>query len=517
MLYIDYFDKGAELAPERDVLHDCERGWTYREIQDLSCRIANGLITNGLGPSAAIATYAPNHPMGFASQLGIMRAGMVWVPINARNSLYDNIEVMKFLEVEFLFFHSSIEKDIAALREQAPGIKGFICIDRPAAGVPSLAEWASRHGERKQYFEKRPDDVVSMPTTSGTTGRPKGVMLTNENWEAMIAAYQIVMRHDGPPVHIVAAPLTHAAGYLSSTMLSLGGTNVILPRPDPLLIMEAIEKHRGTALFLPPTLIYSMMAHPRVREFDYSSLRFFLYGGAPMSVQKLREATEIFGPVMAQTYGQTEAPMTATLFTPKDHSEALQNPDLARRLWSAGRPGPLCQTTIMDDAGNLLGPEEKGEVVCRGSMVMKGYFKNPEATAEVSTNGWHRTGDIGVKDADGFVYIVDRKKDMIVTGGFNVYPTEVEQMIWTHPSIQDCAVIGVPDEKWGEAVKAIVELKPEMELDIDALILLCKERLGSVKAPKSIEVWDALPRSAVGKVLKREIRQKFWEGRERII
>ena len=369
----------------------------------------------------------------------------------------------------------------------------------------------------ERYHPKTPQDVVSIPTTSGTTGLPKGVMLTNENWEAMTAAYQIVMRHEAPPVHIVAAPLTHAAGYLSSTMLSVGGTNVILPRPDAGLILEAIDRHKGTALFLPPTVIYTMLAHPRLKEYDYSSLRFFLYGGAPMSVQKLREAMEVFGPVMAQTYGQTEAPMTATLLTPRDHVEALGNPDLNKRLWSAGREGPLVRTEIMDDDGNLLAVGERGEVVCRGTVVMKGYYNNPQATAEVSTNGWHRTGDIGLKDAEGFVYIVDRKKDMIISGGFNVYPTEVEQVLWTHPAIQDCAVIGAPDDKWGEAVTAVVELKPGAKVDAEELVALCKERVGSVKAPKRVEFWDALPRSAVGKVLKREIRRKFWEGRDRAI
>jgi acyl-CoA synthetase (AMP-forming)/AMP-acid ligase II len=300
-------------------------------------------------------------------------------------------------------------------------------------------------------------------------------------------------------------------------MMSLGCTNVIVARPDPLLLMEAIEKHRATTLFLPPTVIYMMLAHPRVREFDYSSLRHFLYGGAPMSVQKLREASEVFGPVMLQVYGQTEAPMAATLLLPQDHAAALADPALERRLWSAGRPGPLVRIGIMDDDGTLLGPGRRGEVVCRGGIVMAGYYNNPEATAAVSTFGWHHTGDIGETDADGFVYIVDRKKDMIITGGFNVYPTEVEQVIWTHPAIQDCAVVGTPDDKWGEAVTAVVEVKPGAALDPDELIALCKERLGSVKAPKRVEVWPALPRSGVGKVLKRDIRQAFWEGRARAI
>jgi acyl-CoA synthetase (AMP-forming)/AMP-acid ligase II len=518
MLLIDYFDKGADLFPEREMVTDGTRGFTYAEMRTLTRRIANGLVRAGFGPDANVATYAPNHPMGMACQYGILRAGMVWVPVNARNSVADNIDVMKLLRVQCLFFHSSIKDEVPRIREAVPTIRLCVCLDADTPHGPSLEQWMGpRDTPDETYFQKTPDDVASIPTTSGTTGKPKGVMLTNANWEAMVSAYQVVMRHEAPPVHIVAAPLTHAAGYLSATMLSVGGTNVLLPRPDPGLILEAIERHRGTALFLPPTVIYSMLAHPNARKHDCSSLRFFLYGGAPMSVQKLREAMDTFGPVMAQTYGQTEAPMTATLLTPRDHVEALANPALSKRLSSAGREGPFVRTAIMDDHGNLLPNGERGEVVCRGTVVMKGYFENPQATAEVSTQGWHRTGDIGVKDDDGYIYIVDRKKDMIISGGFNVYPTEVEQVLWTHASVQDCAVVGAPDDKWGEAVTAVVELKPGTTATAEELIALCKERIGSVKAPKRIEFWSALPRSAVGKVLKREIRAKFWEGRDRAI
>ncbi|NDZ17577.1 o-succinylbenzoate--CoA ligase [Variovorax sp. WS11] len=517
MLLIDYFDKGAEVFPGRSLVHDGERGWSYAEMKRLTHRIANGLIRQDLQVGAPVATYSPNHPLSVACQYGIIRAGLVWVPINARNSVHDNIEVMKLLGVQCLFFHSAIKAEIDRIRAAVPTLRHCICMDEENLQGPGLEQWMTDGPTDEPYFARSPQDVVSMPTTSGTTGKPKGVMLTNENWEAMVATYQIVMRHEGPPVHIVAAPLTHAAGYLCATLLSVGGTNVILPHPDPGLILEAIDRHKGSALFLPPTVIYSMLSHPKVGDFDYSSLRFFLYGGAPMSVQKLREAMQRFGPVMAQTYGQTEAPMTATLLTPRDHVEALESPELSKRLQSAGREGPLVRTRIMDDDGRLLPTGERGEVVCRGSVVMKGYYNNPQATAEVSTNGWHRTGDIGMTDKDGFVYIVDRKKDMIISGGFNVYPTEVEQILWTHPSVQDCAVIGAPDDKWGEAVTAIVELKAGVTATEAELIALCKERIGSVKAPKRVEFWAALPRSAVGKVLKREIRRKFWEGRERAI
>ena len=517
MRFIEYFDKGAARFPDRVAAQDDEISLTYAAMKALTHRIADALIAEGLPRGSAIATYAPNHPLGLACQYGVIRAGLVWLPVNTRNSVHDNIAILRQLDADFIFYHSAHAGEIAQIRDALPGVRGYVCIDRAADDAPSLAEWTAGREAGGDHPLTADTDVISMPTTSGTTGQPKGVLLTNAVWESMTANFQIVMPYDTPPVSIVAAPLTHAAGYLAGTMMSLGCTNIIVSRPDPLLLMEAIQRHKATTLFLPPTVIYMMLAHPRVREFDYSSLRYLLYGGAPMSVQKLREANEVFGPVMLQVYGQTEAPMAATLLLPRDHVEALENPALARRLWSAGRPGPLVQVAIMDDDGRLLGPGERGEVVCRGGIVMAGYHKNPEATEAASAHGWHHTGDIGETDEDGFVYIVDRKKDMIISGGFNVYPSEVEQVIWTHPAVQDCAVVGAPDEKWGEAVTAVVEVKPGMALDPADLVALCKERLGSVKAPKRVELWESLPRSAVGKVLKRNIRQTFWKGHARAI
>jgi len=281
-------------------------------------------------------------------------------------------------------------------------------------------------------------------------------------------------------------------------------------------IMRCIEAHRITTLFLPPTVIYSMLAHPRVREFDFSSLKHFIYAAAPMSAEKLKDALKVFGPVMAQTYGQAESPMLCTFMSPAEHI-VEENSAQERRLTSCGRPTIFTQVEIMDDGGNLLSPEEKGEIVTRGNLVMKGYYKNPQATEEASRFGWHHTGDIGLKDADGYVYIVDRKRDMIISGGFNIYPCEIEQVLWSHAAVQDCAVVGVPDEKWGEAVKAVIELKPGTDVKSEEIMVFCRERLGGMKAPKSVEIWPELPRSPVGKVLKRSIREKFWAGHERRI
>jgi len=266
---------------------------------------------------------------------------------------------------------------------------------------------------------------------------------------------------------------------------------------------------------MPPTLIYMLLAHPDVRRHDYSSLRYFMYAAAPMAAEKLREALAVFGPVMAQTFGQVEAPMVCTYLSPQDHVDALAlHPE---RLLSCGRPTPLTRVAIMDDEGRLQPQGERGEIVVQGSLVMSGYHDQPEATAEASAFGWHHTGDIGRIDAEGYVYIVDRKRDMIISGGFNIYPSEIEQVLWAHPAVQDCAVVGVPDDKWGEAVKAIVQLKPGNDVEPAALLTYCRDRLGSTKAPKSVEVWPDLPRSAVGKVLKKTIRERYWVGRDRSI
>jgi acyl-CoA synthetase (AMP-forming)/AMP-acid ligase II len=292
---------------------------------------------------------------------------------------------------------------------------------------------------------------------------------------------------------------------------------VVLTKPDPAQLLGAIQKYRVTELFLPPTVIYRLLDIPDLRKkADFSSLEYFLYGAAPMSVEKLKLAIDVFGPVMMGGYGQTEAPTSISFLTPGEHFVSGQlAPD--ERLASVGRPNPLVRVEIMDDANMILPAGETGEICVRGDLVMKGYYKAPERTAETIVDGWLHTGDIGHLDSDGYLHITDRKKDMIISGGFNVYPSEVEQVIWSHPAVQDCAVIGVPDAQWGEAVKAVVELNAGQLVREDELIALCKDRLGSVKAPKTIEFVDSLPRSPVGKVLKKDLRAKYWQGVDRKI
>jgi acyl-CoA synthetase (AMP-forming)/AMP-acid ligase II len=344
--------------------------------------------------------------------------------------------------------------------------------------------------------------------TGGTTGLPKGVMLTARNLETMTALTLMGYPFAGRPAYLALAPLTHAAGVLCFPVLALGGRIVVMTTPDLGRFLALVERERITHTFLPPTLIYMLLGHEALPATDRSSLQCFWYGAAPMSTARLEEALERIGPVMAQLFGQSEAPMMVSMLPPAEHFDA-DGSVATRRLASAGRPAPLVQVAIMDPKGTVLPTGERGEIVVRGSLVMAGYYKDPEATAAASRFGWHHTGDVGYLDEEGYLFIVDRLKDMIITGGFNVYSAEVEQALMQHPAVRDCAVIGLPDEKWGERVEAVVELKPGETVAGPALIAFVKERIGSVKAPKQIAVWPELPRSRVGKVLKTDVRAEL--------
>jgi acyl-CoA synthetase (AMP-forming)/AMP-acid ligase II len=447
--------------------------------------------------------------------LGIFRARSVYAPVNARAHLTECVHVLSHCEADILFYHSSLEAEVAEIAQQCPRLRQYVCIDRASALGPFLDDWMPVDAPPVIQPLPARDAVVSLHGTGGTTGLPKIAMFSSLTWDVMAANLLAVPRRTSHPVYLMAAPMTHAAGSVGIPLLSQGGTFVIHDHFDAAAFLAAIEQHRVTHTYLPPTAIYMLLSSDALRRHDYGSLEAFTYAAAPMSVDKLRQCIEIFGRVMMQFYGQTEAPMFCTCLLPQDHN--VDDPERAHRLLSCGRPMLFTELAIMDDDGKVLSHGERGEIVVRGNLVMLGYLKNEAATKEAWRFGWHHTGDVGLIDQDGFVTIVDRKKDMIITGGFNVYPSEIEQVIWGHPAVQECAVVGVPDDKWGEAVTAVIELKPGATVGADEIIALCKARLGSVKAPKAVAFWETLPRTPVGKVSKKDIRAGFWAGRERAI
>jgi fatty-acyl-CoA synthase len=503
----DYLDKGTSLGPEAPCLTTAGRTLSYFDVQRLSWRIARALDRSGIGPGDKVAILSANDPMAFSCVFGISRAGAAWCPVNPRNEAAENRDLLDSFDCACLIFQAAFAPLVAKILPDLPKLTTLVCLDGEAAGATPFDLWIGPEAAEPWQAESA-DDVVMLVGTGGTTGRPKGVMLTGRNIETMSALTLMSYPFRPRPRYLALAPLTHAAGVLCFPVMTLGGEIVIMAKPDLTDFLALIERHRITHTFLPPTLIYMLLDHPGLSGTDLTSLQCLWYGAAPMSVSRLTEALTRIGPVLGQLFGQSEAPMMISTLAPAEHFR--DDGSLAtERLSSAGRPTPLTTVGIMDDEGHLLGRGERGEIVIRGSLVMAGYYKNPEASAEAARYGWHHTGDIGYLDADNFLFIVDRAKDMIITGGFNVYSAEVEQVLLAHPAVQDCAVIGLPDEKWGERVTAVIQLRPGHTVAADEVQAFVKERLGSVKAPKQVEVWPDLPRSKVGKVLKPEIKSRL--------
>src|ERR1700756_2537191 len=506
MRLVDYLDKGASLGAGAPCLTTHGKDLSYGDVQRLSYRIARGLANSGISPGEKIAILSGNDPIAFACVFGISRAGAVWCPINPRNEAAENQFILDAFDCSLLLFHSGFAPMVDKLRSDLPKLRKLVCLDTDLPYAQSFESWlADVDG---QPFQRDPvDDLALIPGTGGTTGKPKGVMLSGRNIETMTALTLMGYPFKGRPAYLALAPLTHAAGVLCFPIMTLGGRIVIMHHPDIGEFIDLIERYRVTHTFLPPTVIYMLLDHPKLDRSKLGSLQCFWYGAAPISAARLSGGVQRVR-AMAQLFGQTEAPMMISMMAPEEH----YNPDgsiATQRLSSAGRISPLVQVAIMDANGKTLPTGERGEIVVRGSLVMEGYYKNPQATAEASAFGWHHTGDIGYLDRDGYLYIIDRAKDMIITGGFNVYSIEVENALRAHESVQDCAVIGLPDDKWGERIVAVVQPRAGQSVDAGVLTAFVKQRIGSVKAPKHIEVWDDLPRSKVGKVLKPDIRARL--------
>jgi acyl-CoA synthetase (AMP-forming)/AMP-acid ligase II len=513
MRLFDFFDKQADARPDAVAVMFNGAASTYRDIQEQSRKVAQSLMAAGLPEGAKVASWIRNHPVFFSIQIGIHRTPYVWLPLNPRATAQECASNMEAFGAEWLFIEACFADHIRLIRSSVPTLLGTVALNGEVDGCLSFEDFCNGSEPRPAEVNIRPEDVVTLITTGGSTGKPKGVLRTSMNWAALIVNYRLKLFQGEPPTNLVATPLTHVAGEVAQAVFAEGGMNVILEKPDPVTILEAIERYAITSLFVPPTLLYMMLARNVPGKHRFGSLKYLMYGAAPISLDKLREAWKVFGPVMTQLYGLMEATSTVSIMSPMEHAATLDGPAFG----GVGRGSPLVMIDVFDENGRPAAAGTKGEVVCRGTNLCSGYEANPEATAEAFRHGWFHTGDIGYRDKDGFFHLVDRRKDIIITGGFNIYPGEVEQVLWTHPAVQDCAVIGVPHDKWGEAVTAIVELKPGASVMESDLIALCKEQLGSVKAPKTVEIWPALPRSVVGKVLKKEIRAHYWKNLNRNI
>lgn len=522
MRIVDFFDKGVSLYPDNLAFVEPDSEYSYAQAAVETHTIASAINGHGYLKGSKIGILAPNSNIAFLSLLGLMRAEAIWLPINPRNPVETNIDLLDRFEGELLFYHSKFEKDAIEISAQVPGIKELVLLDgTEGADVPlgesePLSEWCKGYQKTYAIGPEEPNDLLALFPTGGTTGKPKSVMMSHKAVETMFCNFWSAFNYHDNTRHLVVAPMTHSAGVLGMAHFDRGGTNYMMEVADPEGILKSVQEYGITHFFIPPTVLYMMLALPNVREYDCSSLQHMLVAAAPTSLEKLKEAIDVFGPVLTECFGQAEAPAAVTVKAPWDYLDADGN-IIESRLASIGRPAALNQVAILDDKGKELPRGESGEICVKGNLVTPGYYNNPEATAEVRKFGWHHTGDIGVQDEEGFIRIIDRKKDMIITGGFNVYPNDIEQVLMTHAAVQDCSVIGVPDEKWGEAVKGIVQLKPESDCSEQELIELCKAKLGGVIAPKSIDFLEQLPRSPAGKVLKNELRKDYWQSQTRAV
>ena len=514
MRVIDLLENGMKRSSARWCVIDPTTRLTHADVLAHSHRVAAGLHAAGLRRGSKVAIFSPNQAYALVAMIGLFRAGCVWLPVQTRNPIPENIEFLNENRCEFIFYHGSLAGEIDQIRRAVPTLKGLVCLDEARAEAPLFTEWAARFPDQFPDDAHGAEDLAWIKGTGGTTGKPKSVMICQRNAGALFANFGLCMPLPGPHINLAAAPITHGAGNIALCCLFNAGAVVLIDKPDPTLILDAIEEHGVTTLFLPPTVTYSLLEDPTIRRRKLSSVKYFISAAAPIAASKLQLALEIFGTVLCQAWGQTEAPLICTYLGP--HEYAVNDPEiLTKRLRSCGKPSPLTRVAVMDDDGRLLADNEVGELVVQGDLVMHGYYERPAENAAASAFGWHHTGDVGYRDTDGYYYIVDRKKDMIISGGFNIYPSEIEQVLWRHPAVLDCAVVGVPDVKWGEAVKAVVELKAGAAATEDEIRQHCRASLGGMKTPKSVEFWPTLPRSAVGKVLKKDIRERFWQGQER--
>jgi acyl-CoA synthetase (AMP-forming)/AMP-acid ligase II len=521
MAITDFFDRGWRTGPDRLAFVAGDHGYTYRDIGELSCRVGNALLASGIEPETKGAVLAPNDPVAWACVLGMWRAGMAWVPVNPTYPADEIHRLLDGFDCEVLFCHPQLLPLVAQLRPKLSQLRTVITLGDATADMADTVDldtFVAGAPAGIPGFIPAQDLVAGIMPTGGTTGAPKGAMNTHRSLSVSAQHHMFAASYsaDESPVFLMAAPMTHAAGTMTLPCSARGGTVVVMQKMDLHLLVDLIERHRVTELYLPPTVIYRLLDMPGIDQRDFSSLKYLVYGGAPMSTEKLRHAIEVFGPVMHQGYGQAEAPSAIAFLRPEEH---FRDGDIAddARLTAAGRPAPMVRVEILADDGTILPAGETGEVCVRGDLVMKGYYKAPDKTAETIVDGWLHTGDLGFLDSEGFLHITDRKKDMIISGGFNVYPSEVEQVIWTHPAVQDCAVIGTPHADWGEAVTAVVELNVGAQLTETELLAYCRPKLGGVRTPKRVEFVNALPRSANGKVLKKDIREPFWRDSQRKI
>ena len=503
----------ARERPDAIALSYQDRHTSFAELDALSSACANALIAAGIKPGERIACLAKNNDDFYVLWLGALKARVCLAPVNWRLAPPEVAFILKDTGARLLVCGPGFEDVVDMTVPDCPDLHRLVHFDPGHRRWPAFRDWIGEHAGPDPMLPVAADDDVMQIYTSGTTGRPKGVQLTHDNYRALFhgAAGSWAASEAGKSA-LQAMPQFHIAGCNVGMMTILQGTRtVILHEVVPAQLLGVMEREKIAYAFLVPAVINMLLQTPGVEETDFSSLEQIYYGASPIAEDVLKRAVERFGCGFTQVYGLTETIGGGAMLSFADHDPAKG------KLRACGRPWDGYEVRVVThDNGRCAETGEVGEIQIRSKGVMKGYWNQPDATRDaVDPEGWFATGDVGYFDKDGFLFIHDRVKDMIVTGGENVYPAEVENALFSHPDVADAAVIGVPDERWGEAVKAVVVLNEGAAFDPAALIAHCRERIAGYKAPKSVDLAQALPRNPSGKVLRRELRAAYWAGRDR--
>ncbi len=509
----DLLIEGLNRHNDKPCLHLGESTASYREVREATSKMVQALLMQNLGVGSRIAVLSANRPEVLYNIAAMQLAGCAGSPLHPLGSVDDHTYALNAAEIDALVYDpSAFDDHVSLLKKQIPNLK-LLSFGPSKLGLDYLKLADTFSPAPLSAPNVEPDDISSITFTGGTTGKPKCVMST---YRATAYMSQIQLAEWEFPKQLrmlIATPLSHAAAAFFVPVLQKGGAFYVMQGFSPDSFFEMVKTHRITATMLVPVMLYFLLDSPAAKTADMKSMETIFYGASPMSPDRLREAIKLWGQIFYQFYGQSEAPMVIANMRRSEH-----DPKSPNRLSACGRPTPWMHIRLLNEDGEQVEQGESGEICVRGPLVMKEYKDMPEETKKAFDGGWLHTGDIGRFDKDGFLYIVDRTKDMIVTGGFNVFPREIEDVLSSHSAVSQAIVVGVPDEKWGEAVKAILVLKPgleESESLTSELQSLVKEAKGSVHSPKTIDYEKSLPMTPVGKPDKKAVRARYWDKDQR--
>lgn len=505
----------ASERPSKEAMLFEGRSTSYADLNRHASQVANGLLADGLKPGSRVGFMDKNSDHFYEVVFGCAKSNTVSVGINWRLAPPEVAYILNDSQAEVLFVGPDFYALADQIKEQVPTLKRIVAMAEGHPDWQAFEAWRDAQSDADPAVAVTTGDVAIQMYTSGTTGHPKGVQLTHscffDLWRHEPADDMAFNEWTEQDVNLVAMPSFHIGGVGWGLMgIRPGARNIIVREFDPGETLQMIGAFGISKLFLVPAAIRMVLQHPESRHTDYASVQYICYGASPIPLDLLREAIEVFQCGFVQLYGMTETTGSATYLPPQDHQ--LEGNE---RMRSAGKPFPGVHIKVVDDAGNTLPPRQVGEICIASPVNMKGYWNLPEATEKTLIDGFVHTGDAGYLDEDGYVYVHDRVKDMIVSGGENIYPAEVESALFGHDAVADVAVIGVPDDRWGEAVKAVVVLAPGASATADEIIGFARQRIAGYKLPKTVDFIDELPRNPSGKILKRELRKPYWEGRER--